>query len=145
MRAGVSLLGLGLGLGLVLGSGSLGCGGAERAAAPASVDGVLATLKSAGLAPGAMTTFDGDSLGGATCRRGPVSGIETTLCAFDDPSRAKKHEEAGLALVGEATGAALAEGKVLLIVADRDGIDKDGKTIDRITRAFRGRPLAAAK
>jgi hypothetical protein len=68
-----------------------------------------------------------------------VGGVELTLCEYDDESRAKKHEAAGLDLVGEATGSSLAQGKLLLVVADRGNVDKDGKRIDTITRTFRGR------
>ncbi len=118
-----------------------GCDGesGKPGAPPSSVDGFVAAMTKAGLAPGKLVPLADEDVGGAKCRRGDVGGVETTVCEFDDASRAKRHEGEGLDLVGDATGAALAEGKLLLVVADRRGVDKDGKRIDAITRAFRGR------
>jgi hypothetical protein len=116
------------------------CGGdGKTKGQPASsVDGFLAGLKKAGLEPGPLAAVDAPGLD-AKCQRGDVAGVELTVCEYDDASRAKKHEPDGLALVGEATGSSLAEGKLLIVVADRGNVDKDGKRIDTITRTFRGR------
>jgi len=115
-----------------------GCGGDGKPAPASSVDGLVAQLKKAGLSPGELQPVDGSKLGGAKCRRGDVSGVEMTVCEYPDESRAKKYEADGLEMVGETTGASLAQGKMLLVVADRKNVDKDGKRIDTITRAFRG-------
>jgi hypothetical protein len=86
-----------------------------------------------------MVPVEVAALSGGTCKRGEVSGVEVTLCEYPDAARAKKLESVALDLVGDTTGSALAEGKLLLVVADRKSVDKDGKRIDTITRAFRGR------
>jgi hypothetical protein len=104
----------------------------------ASVDGFMLKLKQSGLSTGELAPVEVADLGGAKCRRGDVGGVEMTICEYDDASRAKKYADTGLNLVGESTGASLAEGKLLLVVADRKAVDKDGKRIDKITRAFRG-------
>jgi hypothetical protein len=114
------------------------CGDDAPSGPPSSADAFFAALRKKGLEVGDIAPVQVDTLDSAACRRASVSGIELTLCEYDDASRAKKHEAAGLALVGDTTGASLAQGKLLLVVADRQGVDKDGKRIDAITRALRG-------
>jgi hypothetical protein len=122
-----------------------GACGDDKPAPPTSVDGFTKALASAGLEPGKLEPVEVAALAGGTCRRGDVSGMEVTLCEYDDPSRAKKLEAKGLEVVGDATGSSLAQGKLLLVVADRKNADKEGRRIDAITRAFRGQPQAQAK
>ena len=97
---------------------------------------VVAAWKKEGLQTTEMQKIEDKQLGGS-CRAGLVGGLEVTLCEYADESAAKAAEEKGLALIGEATGASLAEGKWLLVVADRRRLDPDGKTLNQITRAFR--------
>ena len=127
----------------VLAIAASACSTKERGTATAkpvtSVDALAEKLVAAGLQPGSLVPVEVAALSGGTCKRGEVSGVELTLCEYPDPARAKKLEPVALDLVGETTGAALAEGKLLLVVADRKNVDKDGKRIDTITRAFRGR------
>jgi hypothetical protein len=104
-----------------------------------SADAFVVKLVAAGLQPGTFTPAEVVALSGGSCKRGEVSSVEVTLCEYGDPTRAKQLEAIGLDTVGDTTGASLAEGKLLLVVADRKGVDKDGKKIDAITRAFRGR------
>jgi hypothetical protein len=131
MRTFVTML-----LALVVASG---CGGGKKKAAPAgSVDGLMSRLSAAGLAPNKLTAVEVPTLAGGKCQRGDVSGVEMTVCDYADAAKAKGAESQGLSLVGDNTGASLASGSMLLVVADRKGIDKDGKKIDQITRAFRG-------
>jgi hypothetical protein len=44
-----------------------------------------------------------------------------------------------LPTIGNRTGAALTQGRLLLVVADRKKVDRSGQTMNKITRAFRGR------
>jgi hypothetical protein len=127
-------------LALVAAAFVAGCGGDKKPTGkPAtSVDGLIAQLKSAGLQTGDFAPAEVGPLAPGKCERGDVSGVEVTVCAYADAGKAKQAESAGLALVGDNTGASLAQGALLLVVADRKGVDKDGKKIDQITRALRG-------
>lgn len=94
--------------------------------------------KKAGLDPQGFASIDGKTLGGK-CEAGKVSGVDTTICEFPDADAAKKAEAVGLAQVGDTTGAALAQGKYLLVLADRGHTDANGKKIHDIAAAFRNR------
>lgn len=117
-----------------------GCGSDKKGkGAPASsADGLLTQLKAAGLSPGPFAPVDVPTLGSGKCQRGDVSGVEVTVCTYADAAQAKKAAAAGLGLVGDNTGASLDQGTLLMVVADRKNVDKDGKKIDQITRALRG-------
>jgi hypothetical protein len=114
-------------------------GGKATAKPVTSADALQVKLLAAGLQLGTMAPVEVAALSGGTCKRGEASGVEVTLCEYPDAARAKKLEAVALDIVGDTTGSALAEGKLLLVVADRKNVDKDGKRIDTITRAFRGR------
>jgi hypothetical protein len=100
---------------------------------------VVAAWEKAGLAPGKLEPVDGKALHDGTCRQGAVSGIGVTLCEYGDAAAASRAEPAGLAQVTDVTGLAIAQGKLLLVVADRDRKDPSGKRINEIARAFRDR------
>jgi len=100
---------------------------------------VIDAWKKAGLDASGFGSSDSKGIGGGTCSSGKVSGIETTICEFGDADAAKKAEAAGLTQVGDATGAAIAQGKLLLVVADRTKADPTGKTIKQLAAAFRNR------
>jgi hypothetical protein len=127
-------------LALVAAAFVAGCGSGKKGpGAPASsLDGLVAQLKSAGLSPGPFAPTEVAALGAGKCQRGDVSGIEVTVCSYAEAAQAKKAETMGLALVGDNTGASISQGSLLLVVADRKNVDKDGKKIDQITRALRG-------
>lgn len=113
--------------------------GAGKGAAPSGVDGVLEAWKKAGLTVSAFDAADGAKYGGGECKSGTVSGVDAVLCVFATPDLAKAAEAKGLAAVGDTTGSSLAEGKLLLVVADRRKADPQGKTINQATKLFRGR------
>jgi hypothetical protein len=155
--------GLGLGLGLAtlaalvsLGLASAGCGkdegpgAAAKAGAAAVVAAVgnaphpaVAAWTSAGLTVSALTADQSGKIG-KDCESGTVSGVDVVLCRFASAAEATAAEPAGLAWVGEATGAALASGTWHLAVVDRRGADPSGRTINQITKLFRD-PKAATK
>jgi hypothetical protein len=109
---------------------------APAAAAEDPIAPVLAAWKSAGLDVGAFAPADAKSLGGK-CQAGTVAGIDTTLCAYPDDGAAKGAEAAGLATVGDSTGLAVAQGKVLLVIADRKHADPSGKKLNDAVKSFR--------
>jgi hypothetical protein len=112
------------------GKGSGGAGGS---------DAVLAAWRSSALEVGSFASVDSRGFGDASCRAGKVKGIDATLCDFKDADAAKRAEAAGLAQVQDTTGLAIADGKVLLVLADRARSDPSGKRINEIAKAFRNR------
>ncbi len=93
--------------------------------------------KLAGLDPQGFTSVE-SNLGGK-CQAGKISGVDTTVCEYETADAAKQAEAAGLAQVGDTTGASLAQGKYLLVLADRGRADPNGKKIHDIAAAFRNR------
>jgi hypothetical protein len=114
------------------------CG--DDKAPPSGADDVFEAWRNAGLTVGPHDALDNsDTLGGGSCQRGEVDGIETTVCGYESEDAARAAQPAGLDLVGDATGASLPRGKVLLVVADRGGSDPSGKKIHQLTKAFLGK------
>jgi hypothetical protein len=111
--------------------------GSDRPAG--SADAVIDGWSEAGLEPASFT--EGKSLAGGKCRQGSVSAMETVVCEFADEAAAKKAEADGLALVGSDinAGVSLAQGKMLLVVADRKSTDPNGKRLNQIAKTFRAR------
>ena len=100
------------------------------------VQSVVSAWQKAGLEPTEFQPIDGKPLEDGTCRAGSVGGIDVTVCEYKDPETAKKAENTGLAKIGDTTGVARAEGKMLLVLADRKGHDPNGRTINRIVKTF---------
>jgi len=100
------------------------------------VDSVVGAWQKAGLEPTKFELIDGKPLEDGACRAGSVGGIDVTVCEYKDVETAKKAESAGLAKIGDTTGVARAEGKMLLVLADRRGHDPNGRTINRIVKTF---------
>jgi hypothetical protein len=115
---------------------SLAALGCEQAPSAASSDSIVAVWKDKGLEPGGFADVDGSKLGGGKCRAGSVAALEATLCEYADATAAKNAEAAGLAAVGEATGVALARGKLLLVLADRRSADPNGRKMNQAAKAF---------
>jgi hypothetical protein len=136
LRTNSIRLAMGLVATLALGAAA-GCD--DSKAAPQRADDVFAAWRNAGLTIGDHDDLDAHGLGKADCERGDVAGVETTVCAFETDEAAQAAQKAGLALVGETTGTALARGRVLLVVADRQRVDPQGKQINKVTQAFLGR------
>jgi hypothetical protein len=108
----------------------------ETASRSTTIEGAVAAWKAAGLPRVELDADEAPKLSGGDCRGGAMEGLELALCEYASPEAAREATEAGLKAVGAATGAALANGRLLLIVADRDGADPDGKRINTLTRAF---------
>jgi|RhiMetdeSRZDD1v2_1073273.scaffolds.fasta_scaffold1002375_2 hypothetical protein len=107
--------------------------------APSNRDGVIDAWKKAGLTVSTMSAVEGKALGGGDCQAGTIGGLDVTLCTYGSDKAASAAQDAGLASVGGVTGASLAQGSMLLVVADRRNVDPSGRTIDQVTKAFRGR------
>lgn len=121
---------------LVVGLAAAACQGSG----PTGATGELVdSWKKSGLTPTAFVAVDGKAIGAESCQAGKVSGVDITVCDYPDPDSARRAEAAGLAQVGDATGASLAHGRQLLVLADRGKTDANGKTIKQIASAFRNR------
>lgn len=100
---------------------------------------VFAAWQKAGLETSSFAPVDGKALGDGSCQAGTVRGVATTICEYKGAADAKRAESAGLSQVRDTTGLALAEGKMLLVLADRDRKDPNGKTMNEIAKTFRNR------
>ena len=119
---------------------ALGCDqdSGKTAAAPRSDEAVIGAWKKGGLEVSAMTTIDASPYSAVSCRGGTVSGVDVVLCTYDSGEDATAAEDLGLATIGGATGASIAHGPRLLVVADRRKADPSGRTIDALIKAFKG-------
>jgi hypothetical protein len=113
-------------------------GGGEVAAA-SGADAVVDAWKAAGLTVSAFDPVDGAAYGDGECRGGTVNGVDAVLCQYATADLATAAQPKGLAAVGETTGSSLAQATLLLVVADRRKADPDGRTINQVTKIFRGR------
>lgn len=109
----------------------------DTGGAKATDDALVSAWRKAGLEVSALTSADAKPYSAQACRAGTVSGVDVVLCSYDSGEDAHAAEDLGLAVVAEATGAAVARGSQLLVVADRRQTDPSGRTIDAIIRAFR--------
>ena len=97
---------------------------------PTSRQGVIDAWKKGGLEPSAFTTAKTDI--GKDCASGTVNKLDVLVCTYATENDAKAAEEAGLAWVGDTTGASRAQGETLIVVADRHKADPSGRTINQI-------------
>jgi hypothetical protein len=105
--------------------------------APTSIDEVVSAWTEVGLDASKLAAADERALEATQCRRGPISGVEVTICSYAEDSAALAAREAGLKQIGETTGTALPAGKLLLVIADRDKADPNGKAINTIAKTFK--------
>lgn len=104
---------------------------------PTSIDEVVSAWAEVGLDASKLVAADERPLEAQHCRRGPISGVEVTLCRYADASSALAAREKGLKQIGETTGTALPVGELLLVVADRSKADPSGKAINTIAKTFK--------
>jgi len=107
---------------------ALGCGG--KKAAPSSRDAAVAAWKAGGLTPSELKPVKLPI--GKDCASGTVDKLDVVVCSFATADEAKAAQDAGLAWVGNTTGAAQATGKLLVAVADRHKVDPKGETINKL-------------
>ncbi len=122
-----------------------GSGAAAAAASSAAIDAVLDSWKKSGLTVTAFDVADGSKYGGGACRAGQLNGVDATVCELASPEAAKAAEPKGLDAIGATTGASIAHGALLLVIADRRKADPEGRTINIATRLFEGKPAVPPK
>ena len=124
-------------LALVLAAVAAGC--EKSSSAPVGRSQIVLAWTQAGLKVGELKKSEGTAVGSDDCQAGTVEGLEITLCTYPTAKDAVLAEDKGLAWVGDATGASIAQGPSLLVVVDRAKSDPTGRTIDKLTKVFRGR------
>jgi|GEM_PF-6947672 len=120
-------------------SSLVGCSKRDRVS-PTTLAGAIEAWDDAGLDAGAFEPADDLKVAGGACQRGTVEGLEAVVCEYSSVDAADRAREAGLRVVGSATGLAVASGPLLLVATDREGADPSGKAINRVTQVFRGQP-----
>ena len=93
---------------------------------------LIAAWKKGGLSPSPMSAAAVPV--GKDCQRGTVGAIEVLLCVYPSAKEAEAAKEAGLAWVGDTTGAAEPAGRVLISIADRRKSDPSGRTINQLMK-----------
>lgn len=115
----------------VLALGLAACG-SDAPTGAAARDAAVAAWKAGSLQVSALTAATVPI--GKDCQSGTVGAIDVVVCVFPTPAEAKAAEDAGLAWVGETTGAAQARGTLLIAAADRRKSDPSGRTINQLMK-----------
>lgn len=111
----------------------------SKASAPseAAESRARAALEASGLSVQNLEEAKGLIPGADACQQGEIDGLDTAICEFSDEATAQAAEPKSHAwIAGAHSGAAIASGRVLLVLADRDEVDVSGKRIDAIVKAF---------
>lgn len=124
--------------------------GEKTPAAAAANDGLPAPLREAfgkaSLEVGPFATADGKAYAASRCARGRVSKLEVLFCEYPSEEAAKAAQQKLATVVGAAvTGAVRQHGKQAVVVVDRDKVDLQGKTINKLLGAFFLASATAAK
>jgi hypothetical protein len=99
---------------------------------------VSASFDAAGLKTNEFKPTDPSKFSAQKCVEGTVDGVDTVVCEYGSPDALALGKKAGEQWAASATTAAvLGNGRTLLAVADRAHVDPNGKTIHKITQAFR--------
>lgn len=96
------------------------------------------SLEHAGHRLGAFTPAAGSGLPARRCEAGHVDGVEALLCEFADEESARRAGSGAGGWIGTAaTGLTVSEGRVALVLADRDRTDPAGRTLSKVAKSFR--------
>jgi len=103
----------------------------KKAELSAARTAVVDAWKKAGLS----ATLTSSAGFGKACSAGTIDKLDVVICEYGSADEAKQAEQPGLAWVGSTTGAAWAEGKLVIAVADRKKSDPHGKTINQLMKS----------
>jgi hypothetical protein len=79
-----------------------------------------------------------ETYGASQCHEGPVGVVSVLLCEYPSSAKAEEAGDRRISFVGQAvTGAQRLDGKVALVVADRDKKDLRGLAIQAVLKAFK--------
>jgi hypothetical protein len=125
------LAGLGLALALAAGCSKKPTEGGVR------LEQVSDAFASAGLKVADFKPADPARFNAQKCVAGVVEKLETVVCEYGSPDAVALGKKAGEQWAsGATTAAVLGNGRTILVVADRERADPNGKTIHKITQAF---------
>ena len=103
--------------------------------------GELAALRSAGHEVGEWKDSEAPPFHARRCQAGTIDKIDAQLCEYPSADALPLGRSAGDAWIGQAaTGVVLQREQVLLMLADRNRVDPQGKAIAKISRSFRRQP-----
>lgn len=92
----------------------------------------------AGIKTDAFQPTDPSKFRAQKCVAGSVDGVDTVVCEYGSADALALGKKAGEQWAANATTAAvLGNGRAVLAVADRGRADPSGKTIHKITQAFK--------
>ena len=114
-------------------------GGCKKAA-PGGVhlDEVRAAFADSGWKTDSFQPIDPQQFSAQKCVTGKIEQIDAVLCEYGSTEAVRQGKRGAEAWVATAvTGAALDNGRTVLALADRARTDPNGKTIHRITKAYR--------
>jgi hypothetical protein len=81
---------------------------------------------------------DASRFAAQSCSAGVLDGVETVVCEYSSPDAEAAGKKAGEDWIGQApTGTVLSNGHTLIALADRGHADPNGKTIHKISQAYR--------
>jgi hypothetical protein len=111
----------------------LGCHKAPAGAFDPGLD----ALRSAGLKVDAFQPVDPRHLSAIACQQGMVEGLDALLCDYGGPQAWVRGKKGAEEWIGSAlTGTWAGRDALLLVVADRAHADPNGKTMQKIVKAF---------
>jgi hypothetical protein len=83
--------------------------------------------------------LDAQRFSAQKCVTGPIEGIEAAVCEFGSDEAVRRGKKAAEAWVAQAvTGFALENGRTVLMLADRNKVDPNGKLMNKVTQTYRG-------
>jgi len=95
-------------------------------------------LVGAGFKLDSFHPVDPTRLSAQSCVAGLLDGVDAMVCEYGSPQAEALGKKAGEDWIAQATtGTVLINGNTLLALADRSHADPNGKTIHKITRAYR--------
>ena len=100
---------------------------------------VATSLKKAGLRVSAFEVAAARPYDAATCAKGEVDRLDVLMCEFADAAASQKAEKKlEQFAAGAVSGGTRRAGNRVLVVADRNKTDLEGKGINRVLTAFAG-------
>lgn len=94
-------------------------------------------LESAGHRIGAFAPATGSGLAARRCEAGHIDGVDALLCEFADEEAARRARGGAATWIGGAvTGLTVTEGKLALVLADRDRTDPGGRALAKVAKDF---------
>ena len=100
--------------------------------------GARSALEKADVKADAWKAADATKLAAQKCEQAQVEGVDAIVCEYGSAEAVTLGKKAGDDWVGQAvTGIVLVNGNTVLAIADRNRTDPNGKTIHKLSQAFK--------